>query len=392
MTPTRPDADPLDVLHVLASASASGFGVTMAVEPLVGALTDLGVRSTCVALPDDKPPLETWRAEIVVLPRRGPAALSYAPGFRTWHLGRTFALAHVHGLWGVLHARAMGDTLAAGRPVVLSPHGALHPQATRQKPWRKRFFRRYLLYQTLPRVSCVHALSDVEAEQCRAFGLQNPIAVIPNGVNLPGVVRASERTAARDDSRHVALFLGRLFRTKGLVRLLAAWKGLAGKHVGWELVIAGPDQDGHRGELEAIVTRDGLADRVRFTGMVTGGEKAALLGAADLFVLPSENEGFSMAVLEAMAARTPVILSTACNFPDVSAGGAGCVLRKDASDLADAMDALMSATDDERARIGSAARRLVEDRYTWPPTAATMLAVYRWLLGAGDRPDCVRLD
>jgi poly(glycerol-phosphate) alpha-glucosyltransferase len=398
MTPTPVHSGPLDVLHVMASASAAGFGVTMAVEPLVGALAGLGVRSACVALRDEQPPLDTWRAEVVTLVRRGPPALSYAPAFRAWYQDRTPppALTHVHGLWGVLHARAMGDALRAGRPVVLSPHGALHPYAVRQKPWRKRFFRRYLLNQTLPGVSCLHALSEVEAEQCRAFGLRNPVAVIPNGVELPNE-RESRMTPTAiaglpPDVKHVVLFLGRLFRTKGLVRLLAAWKQLAATHRDWGLVIAGPDQDGHRAELDAVVARDGLADRVRLPGMVTGESKAALLAAADLFVLPSENEGFSMAVLEAMAARTPVVVSTACNFPDVADTGAGRVLRPDASDLAGSMNAIMSAAPAERERMFAAARRLVEDRYTWPPIAARMLAVYRWLLGAGPRPDCVHLD
>lgn len=398
MTPRPVHSDALDVLHVLASASAAGFGVTMAVEPLVGALAGLGVRSVCVALRDEQPSLGTWRAEVVTLVRRGPPALSYAPTFRAWYRVRTPppALTHVHGLWGVLHARAMGDALRAGRPVVLSPHGALHPYAIRQKPWRKRFFRRYLLNHTLPGVSCIHALSEVEAEQCRAFGLRNPIAVIPNGVELPNE-RPSRITPTAiaglpPDVTHLALFLGRLFRTKGLVSLLSAWKQLGSTHRDWALVIAGPDQDGHRAELEAIVTRDGLSRSVRFAGMVTGDAKAALLAAADLFVLPSENEGFSMAVLEAMAARTPVVVSTACNFPDVADAGAGRVLRPDASDLTEAMSELMSAPEDERKRMAAAARRLVEDRYTWPPIAARMLAVYRWLLGAGPRPDCVHLD
>lgn len=387
---TQPFDHP-DVLHVLASAGAAGFGVTMAVEPMVAALADLGVRNTCVALRDAAPPLSTWRADVVTFPRRGPAALSYARGFRQWHADRRFSLTHVHGLWGVMHARAMGGTLAKGRPVMVSPHGALHPHAISQKPWRKLFFRRYLLDQTLPHVSCLHALSEVEAEHCRRFGLRNPVAVIANGVNLPDapILDASAPTPAR---RRTVLFLGRLYRTKGLVKLLSAWKQLAHKHVDWEFVIAGPDQDGHRGELEAIVTRERLNERVRFTGMVTGDEKRRLLDAADLFVLPSENEGFSMAVLEAMAARTPVVLSVACNFPDVVSAGAGRMLRPDESDLADAMDAIMSAAPETRAEMSAAARRLVEASYTWPPIAAKMLSVYRWLAGAGARPDCVRLD
>jgi glycosyltransferase involved in cell wall biosynthesis len=99
-----------------------------------------------------------------------------------------------------------------------------------------------------------------------------------------------------------------------------------------------------------------------------------------------------MAVLEAMAARTPVIVSTACNFPDVSDGGAGRVLRADFADLAEAMHALMSAPAVERERMSAAARRLVEDRYTWPPIAAKMLSVYVWLTGGGPRPECVHLD
>src|ERR1043166_4787482 len=102
------------------------------------------------------------------------------------------------------------------------------------------------------------------------------------------------------------------------------------------LTIAGPDEWGLEAQWRQRTHERG---RVVFPGMVSGDEKADLLARADLFCLPSTAEGFSNAVLEALASATAVMLSPQCNFPEVESANAGVVVDADAGRMAAAMRA-----------------------------------------------------
>jgi len=388
------------VLQVLSSLTAAGFGPTANALPMVASLRRLGVPSICVGLRDDQPVPAGWEAEVVQLRRLGPRALHYAPGLSPWLHGRSTlpAVVHVHGLWGMLHWQAMCWARRTGRPVVLKVAGMLGPVSLRRHALRKRLFRRVLLDRTLARVSCLQAVSAKEAEGVRRSGLGNPIAVISNGVLPP---EEAALCSARQEARALnlpagieqyVLFLGRLHPRKGTAALVQAWRELAHAFPACGLVLAGPDQDGHRAQLECLLARDGAADRAWLPGLVTGPLKAALLAGCEALVLPSQSEGFSVAVIEAMAYARPVVISEACNFPEVAQAGAGLICSTDPSALAKTLAGLLAAPEEQRRRMGVAGRRLVAERYSWDKLAHTLRDVYLWLLGDGPRPDCVRMD
>jgi glycosyltransferase involved in cell wall biosynthesis len=171
------------------------------------------------------------------------------------------------------------------------------------------------------------------------------------------------------------LFLGRLHERKGLHLLIPAFAEAVKLAPDARLVIAGPDE-GMLGPLRSQVDHFNLAQRAIFTGMLTGPDKFAALAAADLFALPAIGEGFSMAVLEAMACALPVILTPGCNFPEAQEAGAGIVVPRTIPDLSRALgDLLTNAA--RRASMGRAARDLVHARYTWPQVVAQLEDVYR---------------
>ena len=172
--------------------------------------------------------------------------------------------------------------------------------------------------------------------------------------------RSSQR---RDDSFSPLFFVTRLFRARGP------------PVVPRFLVMAGPDEWGLQTAWSAQVFADGPASRVLFTGMLTGAEKADMLARADLFALPSVGEGFSMAVLEALAARTAVMLSPGCNFPEVDEAGCGVTVPAAADVMADALVDLLGQPDRLRA-MGQAGRALVAAKYSWEAITDRLLAVY----------------
>jgi glycosyltransferase involved in cell wall biosynthesis len=169
--------------------------------------------------------------------------------------------------------------------------------------------------------------------------------------------------------------MGRLHPIKGADRLLRAFERVASHFPAALLVLAGPDEFSIERSFRTGVSDAGLADRVRFPGMVQGEIKRALLERSDLFCLPSDAEGFSMAILEALAHATPVLISPRCHFPDVERFHAGRIAAVDDEALAGAL-AEMLAQPQRLVAMGEAGRTLVAERYTWEAAASSMIAAY----------------
>jgi glycosyltransferase involved in cell wall biosynthesis len=172
------------------------------------------------------------------------------------------------------------------------------------------------------------------------------------------------------------LFVGRLHPIKGLDLLIQAYAQVCQEISDpVRLVLVGPDQ-GSREILSRLATALGVRDRVVFTGPLFGPEKEAILWSADLFVMPSLTEGFSVAVLEAMAHRLPVIITDTCNFPEVVSEQAGLVVSRDVGRLARSL-AVLLRDEERRKAMGRRGRHLVKKCFTWDSIAAQFMRLYQ---------------
>jgi glycosyltransferase involved in cell wall biosynthesis len=376
--------------HLTWLLSDAGGGIPPVVSALATEQRRSGVEVDALGVRDPaRPPVDSGAR---VFPAAGPLALGFSPDLARALGAANPDLVHLHGLftWSSQLARVWGSHTQ--RPVVVAPHGMLEPWALANSAWKKRLFRLLVEDRNLTQARCLHALCAAEAGNLRRLGLRNPVATIPNGVALDGIPSAPDRSALgsthpRLAGRKVLLFLGRIHPKKGLPHLIEAWASLRrdGAARDWALLIAGPDQLGHAAEVSARVHALGLEDAVLFTGPAYGQAKNDLLAGADAFVLPSFSEGFSMAVLEAMAWRLPVVVSRQCNL-EVEAPGVGLLCEPDAASVAERLRDLLALSDAERQAMGTRGRAEVERRYTWPIVAAQLVEVYGWLLGGGDRP------
>ena len=301
---------------------------------------------------------------------------------------------HSHGLWMWSDWVASQSARARNKPHIVSPHGMLEPWAMANSARKKAVMWRVFQQRALNNAHALHALCEAEQKAMRALGLTNPIAVIPNGVNLAefsDLPDASEFDAAFPIARNrkILLFMARLHPKKGLVPLLHAWKELASEFGDWLLILAGPDEGGHRAELEKLIEEFELHQAATFTGMLDGTLKRAALSRADAFVLPSFSEGFSIAILEAMACRLPVLLTPECHFPDAVRDNAALEARPDAKSLAQFGRELLRLNDEERAQMGGRGYNLVARDYTWESVARAWKALYRWSAGEGPKPNFV---
>ncbi|MFO7630315.1 MAG: glycosyltransferase [Prochlorococcaceae cyanobacterium] len=337
---------------------------------------------------------DSWQPlKLQAFATKGPKSFSYAPGMASALRQLKPDIVHSHGLWLYHSYLNHGWSTKRALPYLISPQGMLDPWALRNVSWKKRLAAKIYEDRHLRGATCLHAVSVAEAEAIRAYGLRNPIALIPNAIELPtpsGKQVPSPWPEDFQDGQQVMLFLGRLHPKKGLVPLINAWallqQELPEKAGGWRLAIAGWDENNHRAALEQQVAELNLADRIHFCGPLHGAAKEAAFRHADAFVLSSFSEGMPAAVLEAMAYELPVLMSPACNFPEGFAAGAALSVDPTTESVAAGLRAFLQLPPEEQLAMGRRGYTLVSEQFTWSTLAPRMRAVYEWALGGGPDP------
>ena len=315
----------------------------------------------------------------------GPKYFGFAPSLKRDLKDLQPDLVHLHCLWKYPAFAVSRWTANYGRPYVISPHGMLEPWALQQSRVRKRIALRLFQNSCLKRAHCIRVTSALEAEGVRRAGFANPLALIPNGIKLPPPPPLHINKGPCRPRR--ALFLSRLHPKKGVVNLIEAWNNV--RPQGWELVLAGPDEAGHLAEVEAKVRACGLAHTVSLIGEVWGDAKTALCQDSDLFVLPSFSENFGLAIAEALSCGVPVITTRATPWAEVEQWKCGWWIEVGVDPLAQALRQAVSLPRDELRQMGLRGRRLIQNHYAWEPSARKMVEVYEWMIGRGQKPDCV---
>jgi glycosyltransferase involved in cell wall biosynthesis len=294
---------------------------------------------------------------------------------------------HVHALWEEVQHRAAVTAYRQATPYIVTPHGMLDPWSLAQSRWKKKLYLAWRLRKNVRRAAAMHFTTRTEADLVAPLRLGPPALIETLGLDLSEFETLPPEGAFRSrypaiGRRRIVLFLGRLHHKKGLELLIPAFGEAALSDA--VLVIAGPDSDGYRAKLEAQVAERRLRDGVLFTGMLHGAERVAAFADADLFVLPSYQENFGIAVVEALAAATPVLISDQVNiWQDIVAASVGGVVKTDATLLASELRRWM--TDDSlRAGAAERARPFVWQRYDWRQIARRWVNHYHSLLQPGN--------
>lgn len=288
-------------------------------------------------------------------------------------------VAHLHGVWETILRVVATHCRRMGKPYLLMPHGMLDPWSLGQKKLKKKIALALGYRTMLNGAAALHLLNADERRLIDPLKLICPTVVIPNGIFLEEVEPLPPAGSFYGrhpelSGRPYILFLSRLHYKKGLDYLGDAFAEVAQKLPEVQLVVVGPD-DGAQAQFEAAVTQAGLQNRVHIIGPLYGKDKLAAIVDARCFCLPSRQEGFSVAIAEAMACGVPVVISDACHFPEVAEVGAGIVVKLDASAVADGLVRVLSDPAAAR-KMGQAGRELITTRYTWPSIAQQTLAAY----------------
>ena len=159
--------------------------------------------------------------------------------------------------------------------------------------------------------------------------------------------------------------------------LLEALARVVEAHSDVDLVMAGPDEEGLRPQLEAQAERLGISARVHWTGMLEGDSKWGAFYAADAFVLPSHQENFGVAVVEALACGLPVLISDKVNiWPDIVHDEAGIVNPDTVDGTYCSMSTLLVMPAEERRRMISNGLACFRARYEMKRTAEALSELF----------------
>lgn len=375
------------------SVSRRAGGLLDGVRRLTQCLAEQGVESQVFSIHDEHTDsdLGLWgMLEPAVFNAKGPAG--YSPELlHAVRANEDADIGHGHGLWNYTGIALHQWAQRYGKPCVVSVHGMLNPLALKCSRWKKQIASALFEREYLAGAACIRALSHAEAESIRQYGLSNPICVIPNGVDIPEKDR--DDSLSRPLTNNRLLYLGRFHSGKNIENLLRAWKKAdierKGHHGEWKLIVAGWGEHGYEKKLKKTTEKLGLSDIVEFPGPRFDKEKNEMYSSVSGLILPSFYEGFPITVLEAWAHGLPVLITPECNIQDGYDQNAAIRIEADSDSIARGLLEFMGMNQNDRNAMGGRGLALVKENYAWCDVAAKMKSVYDWVLGGGEKPDCV---
>ena len=267
-------------------------------------------------------------------------------------------------------------------PLVVSPHGTMSSTAMSSGSIIKKLFWPLMQRPALAATTCFHATAQSEYEDIRRLGFRQPVAVIPNGIDIP------QLQVKKQSEFRTLLFLGRVHPIKGLDMLLPAWRAVQHRYPDWRLQIVGPDHRGYLKEIQRLAA-DLCLERIEFRGALFGEEKQLTYSQADLFVLPSYSENFGMSVAEALAAGTPAIVTKGAPWSGLEKHDAGWWIDIGVDSLIASLEEAMEHTPAKLMAMGLRGRNWMEMEYSWNKVGREMLDTYQWILHGGNKPNFI---
>jgi len=375
------------VVHVVPSIADEASGPSYSVVSLCNSLIFEGGNVELAALewlPVDKYPEYAHIFKLGI----GPRMLGLSPGMYRWLKEQTrndrINIVHNHGTWIMPGVYSGWATKNSNCRLIYSPRGSLSKWALGHSAFQKKIFWALLQEPALRHASCIHATAESEYEEIRSVGFQQPVCIIPNGIDIPKEIKRNKRT------RRKLLFIGRIHPVKGVDILLNAWSKVFERYPNWDLYIVGPDNGGYLQKMKDL-SKVLKLENVKFTGPVFGEEKQALYQESDLFVLPTHSENFGMTVAESLANRTPAIVSEGAPWSGLERENAGWWIEIGVEPLVKCLESALPLSRIELEVMGERGRSWMVRDFGWESIARSMLAVYMWVLGHGKKPDCVHV-
>lgn len=318
--------------------------------------------------------------------RRQSRFYTFSWPLTTWlaHNIKNYDIVHIHALFSYAASPAAFWAQRSGVPYLVRPLGTLNRWGMiHRRPALKKVSFRFIERPILRDASLIHFTSEQEHAEAMDLNIRAPFVIIPNPLPCLPAVRPrgkfrEQHPQLRD--RRIVIFLSRFDRKKGLDLLLNAFEEVRKALPDAALVLAGSGDLSLLAELHSQADRLGIAADVFWPGFLEGSDKWAALADADLFVLPSYSENFGIAVVEAMAAGLPVVVSDQVGIHQEIAGAqAGMVVPCAPAELARALIHLLQDPS-LRTEMGRNGKCLAQTQFSIENVSSKLIAAYNGLL------------
>jgi len=371
----------MKIIQIVQGISNLSAGPTYSVGSIAHYLSEKGHDVQLFAL-GSKP--KAWPYKVTLKLFDGSLVRLGLMPYKAWRYIRTEmtatqAIIHEHGVWRILNLVPLAISNKANVKIVWSPRGMFSLWSWNFKAYVKKPFWFLLQKPALSKVDCFHATSQEEVDDIRRLGFTQPVALIPNGVELP----EQSKLAKRKENKIV--FLSRIHTKKGIHLLIKSWAKLAIKYPDWKLEIAGKLDSAYADEM-LLLAKSLNVERIEFMGEVLGDDKIRFLSRAKLFVLPSFSENFGIAIAEALAHGTPVITTVHTPWFELENKQCGWCIEATENALTITMEQALSLSDQQLESMGKNGRVWMEQDFSWAVITEKMEAVYQWLLNKRNIP------
>lgn len=295
-----------------------------------------------------------------------------------------YDLYHVQGLWQWLGHSVASYARKQNKPYVITLRGMLYPQALAHSALIKRISLALYQRNDLQRAACIQATCKEEMNYYRELGFTNPVAILPNPIEVDGII---ERPILPKAKLRIG-YLGRIHPRKRIERLIYAFDALCDELKDAELLIIGAGDKQYEQFLREEVIRLNLHN-VRFAGFLTGEEKDKAILSFSYLVVPSDFENFGNIVTEALVRGIPVIASKGMPWQELDEFHCGWWIDNDQEMINHTLHNAINLPELERLQMGIKGKQLIKEKYAVDKLGEKMKQLYEWVLYGGTQPDFV---
>lgn len=379
----------MKVIHIVENLDTSYGGPARSVPMLVKHLDSLGVENKIftVQLKDNEKNelldgLDVSKASLAFSKK-----IKYAKKLKKMIEKElnTKTIIHVHTMW--TYPAYVGYRLAKKHrlPLVVSTRGMIYDWCLKQSRYVKRIAMWVFQKKMLESADVVHITEPSEEKALRSLGVDTPVALVPNGIDVKEMCSSLSKSGARakldlDNEKKYLFFISRIHPKKGLEFLVRSWIKIANTLPCWDMLVVGPISDEvYFGSIQKEVKDASLESRFHYKGLLEGEMRIASYVASDLFVLPSHTENFGIVIAEAMAAKLPVITTKGTPWKEIKTHDAGWWVELTQENIDRAIDEAVKISSEEINQKGENGYNLIQ-QYDWSTQAYIMSTTYKNLL------------